>query len=755
MHDTSFRSTIARDALAGLVISLVALPLCLGIAQASGVPPMSGLIAGIIGGVIVGSLSGSHISVSGPAAGLTAVILAQIANLDGDLRAFSLVVLLSGAIQLGFAALRAGFFSNYIPNNVIKGLLAAIGLILILKQLPHLVGHDAEPEGAMAFEGVEGTNTFSMLARMSIDWGACIVGIVTLGLILFWDHSPLKKLLIPSALLAVLVGVAINGLFALAGSSLAISPAHLINLPLIREMESPMSVMIFPDFSQLSNPAVYLSAITIAIVGSLETLLNIEAADKLDTYKRATPPNRELFAQGVGNACCGLLGGIPVTSVIVRSSVNASSGSKTRAAAIIHGLILLAAVIAIPGVINLIPLSALAAILIATGFKLASPTLFKRMYQEGWKQFLPFAATVTAILFTDLLTGILIGLAVSTAFILHSNLRKGVHLVREKHLSGEIIRIQLASQVSFLNRAALATTLEEIPSGSQVVIDARTTDYIDPDIHALIRKFRNEEAEARNIKVSVLGFMSHYELDDEIQYVDVSTKEAQNRVTPQDVLDLLKEGNRRFVSGERLYRDLARQVNVTSTTQHPMAVVLGCMDSRASTELVFDLGLGDIFTIRQAGGIGGRKALGSIEYGCKVAGSKLVVVLGHTGCGAVTAACDLGLKKADPGEATGLENIGYVTEVIQESYEDEVKCCGEPHSITPDFVDRVAERNVLQTMAYIRDNSQVMRDLLESGQIAIVGAMYDIRTGKVTFFEDSKIESSEGFTKQEVGALPA
>ena len=731
------KNYIARDLIAGVVVFLVAVPLCLGIAHASGVPIVAGVLAGVIGGIVVGLLSGAHISVSGPAAGLTTIVLAQMSKL-GSFEAFLLAVFLSGILQILFGALRAGLLANYFPNTVIKGLLAAIGVILIMKQVPHLVGHDPDFEGDMAFQQPDGENTFSelLIAFQRFLPGAAFIGISCLLLLIAWDRSRLKKSLFPAPLAAVLLGVLLNEVFKATGSSLAIAFSHLVQVPVLGDDVGWDQIFHFPDFSQWQNPAIYLAAVTIAIVASLETLLNIEATDKLDPYKRFAPQNRELFAQGVGNAVAGLVGGMPVTSVIVRSSVNASAGGVTKLATIVHGLLLAVSVFLLPEWLNKVPLSALAAILVVTGWKLASPKLFREMRAEGMAQFLPFILTLLAIVLTDLLVGILIGLGVSLLFILYSNLRRGFHVVRESHVGGPVTRLVFANQVSFLNRAQLATTLAEFGRGDQVILDARTTDYIDPDILSVIKEFRDQQAPVRGAQVSLTGFKDRYPIDDKIQYVDVSTRDVQAQTTPDRVLSLLKEGNQRFVSGERLNRDLVRQVDATSDGQHPLAVVLACIDSRIATEMIFDLGLGDIFSCRVAGNIAGTKMLGSMEFACKIAGAKLILVLGHTRCGAVKAACDLVEKEADPAAATGLTNLGALMGPLGEAIKRETSTTKGRDGRNEEFVNRVAELNVLSVMDYIRANSPTLKELIDQDAVRLVGGMYDVRTGRVEFYEN-------------------
>jgi carbonic anhydrase/SulP family sulfate permease len=727
--------SIIRDLVAGLVVFLVALPLCLGIAHASGAPIVAGILSGIIGGVVVGVLSGSHVSVSGPAAGLTAIVLAQIQAL-GSYEAFLLAVAISGILQIALGAMRAGVLANYFPTNVIKGLLAAIGVILILKQAPHLVGHDKDYEGDLTFFQPDGENTISELTQMLRAFlpGAAAVGLACFALLMAWDRSPLKKSPFPAPLAAVLLGVLVSEILRASGSSWSIEASHMVAVPVIgAEGQGWDTIFRLPDFSQFTNPRVHFGAATLAIVASLETLLNLEATDKLDPQRRHSPPNRELVAQGVGNLAAGLVGGMPMTSVIIRSSVNANMGARTRLSTIAHGVLLAVCVLLLPTLLNRIPLAALAAILVTTGLKLASPALFRSMWREGAGQFVPFIITLVAIVFTDLLLGVAIGMAVSLLFLLNGSLRRGMTIIREEHASGIVNRIQLADQVSFLNRAALQETLARFRRGDQVVLDARSTDYIDPDILGLIRSFRDEVGPAQGISVSLMGFQNRYSLSDRVQYIDVSTRDVQASLTPVRVLQLLREGNERFVSGRRLQRDLARQVDATSEGQHPMAVVLGCIDSRAPVEMVFDVGIGDLFVCRLAGNIPSRKALGSMEFACKVAGAKLVMVLGHTRCGAVKAACDFVHSGADVEQATGLSNLPHVIEPLKEAVRREHETREDRTAKNEAFVDRVAAINVRNVMRAIREGSPVLRDMIDRGEIGLAGGMYDVKTGAVTF----------------------
>ncbi len=728
------------DLIAGLVVFLVAVPLCLGVALASGAPLFAGLVSGMVGGILVGLLSGSHTSVSGPAAGLTAVVAAQIQNL-GTFEAFTLALILGGVIQILLGLLKAGGISAFVPSSVITGLLSAIGLILILKQIPHLFGHDSDPEGEMSFVQPDRETTFSEFGKMLEDLhpAAAAIGLASVALMIVWDRHPrLKKSIVPAPLFVVLLGIVAAKVLPYFGSNWVIGPSHLVQVPVASDLRGFLGQFVLPDFSRIMDPAIYLSAFTIAIVASLETLLNLEAVDKLDPLKRKSPPNQELLAQGIGNVACGLIGGIPITSVIVRSSVNINAGGRTRLSAIFHGLLILASVFAIPGLLNSIPLSALAAILLMTGLKLASPKVIAKMWHAGRRHFLAYIVTVTAIVFTDLLIGILIGMGVSIAFILHDNLRRPLNLIREKHIGGEVLHLRLSEQVSFLNKASIDKLLNELPPGSRLLIDAHGCEFIDPDILMLIRDFDQDSAPVRGIKVSLTGFKDRYLIENRIQFVDYSTLELQSSMTPEQVLAVLFEGNERFRNGHRLTRDLNRQVLATAQGQHPLAVILSCIDSRSPAELLFDLGLGDIFSIRVAGNVVGPKVLASMEYGTAVAGAKLILVLGHTRCGAVSAAVQFHDSQRPVSEVSGCQHLDHILKRIDESIEDSENAADKVSSRSEEsLIVDVIRKNVVHSVRYVLDESETIRKLVAEGRIAVVGAVYDVSTGEVEILPEA------------------
>lgn len=528
-------ANLKSDFASGLVVFLVALPLCLGIAMASGAPLFSGIIAGVIGGIVVGYLSQSHISVSGPAAGLTAIILTAITDL-GAFDVFLMSVFIAGLIQLALGFLKAGSISSYFPTNVIEGMLAGIGIIIILKQLPHAFGYDADFEGDQAFVQNDGSNSFSFLFDVvnHIHLGAVVISLVSLAILISWDKVPfLKKLkLVPGALVAVVLGVVLNEFFVSSGSSLAIAKEHLVSLPVPKSFDEFKSILITPNFAAVTNPQVWVVGITIAIVASIETLLCIEAADRMDVQKRYTNTNVELRAQGIGNIVSSLLGGLPMTSVVVRSSANNNAGAKSKMSAIIHGVLLLISVLSIPTILNKIPLATLATVLILVGYKLAKPATFKHFWEKGKYQFIPFVATLVFVVATDLLKGVALGIIISVIFVLRGNLKRAYSFKKEEYEDGDIIHIDLAQEVSFLNKAAIKLTLSEIPENSKVVISAEDTEYIAHDVLDLIREFKETRAIDENIEVKLKGFKEAYELE--------NTPENNNHVSIEHYYDVAK-----------------------------------------------------------------------------------------------------------------------------------------------------------------------------------------------------------------------
>lgn len=717
-------SKIKSDLPASLVVFLVALPLCLGIALASGAPLLSGILSGIIGGIVVGIISESHTSVSGPAAGLAAVVLSAISQL-GSFETFLLSVVLAGLIQLTIGIIKGGIIANYIPSDVIKGLLAAIGIILILKQIPHAVGFDRDSQGDFSFNQTDGKNTITELLSIFnyFTWGAIIISISSILIMIYWDKTPLKKIkFFPSSLFVVIFGVVLNTIFHKTVPSIAISIENYVHIPKFSDLNS---FIIFPNLNNIGTFQVWGVALTIAIVASIETLLNLEAVENIDPHKRQASPNRELIAQGVGNIFSGLIGGLPITSVIVRGSVNINAGAKSKLSTILHGLFLLISILVLSPVLNLIPLASLASILILTEYKLAKFSLFKEMYKKGLNQFIPFITTLLAIVFTDLLIGVLIGLGVSVFYILKSNFKNPFVIQKQTLHSNEIIRIELPNQVSFLNKASIKETLWSIPKSAKVVIDASHSDFIDDDVLEIITNFKNIISKDKKIKLNIIGLKKHYELEDYIQFVDVLDKVAQEEMTPDEVLDILKKGNERFVKGSPSEKYLNHQINATSFGQNPFAIVLSCIDSRTTTEHIFDLGLGDIFSVRVAGNVLNKDILGSMEFATKLSGVKLIVVLGHSKCGAIIGACN----HLQLGNLTGLLNkvkpaILYEKTILENR-----------NGSNLEFVNIVSQLNVRLNIERIRKESSIIYELEQLKKVKIIGGFYHIESGKVTFFE--------------------
>ena len=501
----SIFSNLKADFSASIVVFFVALPLCLGIALASGAPLFSGIIAGIVGGVDVGAISGSKFGVSGPAAGLAAIVLLSIPAL-GCFEYFLAAVVIAGAMQIVFSILRFGTIAQYFPSAVIKGMLAGIGILIILKQIPHAFGYDADFEGDQSFWQQDGENTFTALISTfnHVSTGAILVSIITFIVLIFWDKlvdNSFKALkIIPASLLAVLLGVLYTFLSPMISSGLVIEPAHLVSVPIASSFNDFIHQFSLPDFSLIKDNKLWVTAATIAVVASIETLLCVEATDKLDPTKSITPPNRELLAQGVGNMVSGFIGGLPITQVIVRSSANIQSNAKSKMSAIIHGLFLLLAIAFIGPFLNKIPLAVLAVILILVGYKLAKPSLFKQMYNAGWSQFIPFIATIVGILFLDLLKGIGIGMLVGVIFILYRSYKNSHYLVKENTEGTKVI--QLAEEVTFMNKARLLKELSEVEENTTLVVDKSRSRYLDYDVIEMIEDFK-VTAKEKNINYTI------------------------------------------------------------------------------------------------------------------------------------------------------------------------------------------------------------------------------------------------------------
>ncbi|MBK8814752.1 MAG: bifunctional SulP family inorganic anion transporter/carbonic anhydrase [Methylococcaceae bacterium] len=726
-RDESFSlfSNLKDDFPAGIAVFIVTVPLSLGIALASGAPLFSGLITGIVGGLVVAPLSGSALGISGTAAGLSLIVLPAIQNLGFS--AFLLAALFAGLLQVVLGLMKAGVIAYYFPSSVINGMLSGIGIIIFLKQIPHAVGYDKDFEGDFAFSQPDDFSSFSELLNMigAFQPGAVLIAVVSLSILLVWESAAMQRQRvshwIPAPLVVVVASVFINEVLRYYYPEMALGEMHLVTIPVVENIPELLQQLHFPDFSQRANPQIYLVGLTLAIVASLETLLSVEAVDKLDPYKRITPSDQELIAQGLGNICSALLGGLPMTQVIVRSSINIQSSAKTKMAGIINGTLLLVAVLLIPGLLNKIPLASLAAILLVVGYKLATQAAVKTLYRSGWYQFIPFCATVLGLVFTNILIGILIGLTAALFAILLENY-KSASYYKETQIGNKTI-IRLSEHVSFLNRANIQQSLEALPPHSEVVIDATRSKYIDFDVFEIINNFKSE-AHHKHIKITLENMRGFGSLPP-LENVRSHTYDSQKSLSPLQILELLKEGNERFVNNLKSNRNLLEQVNDTSDGQFPIAIILSCMDSRTSVELIFDLGLGDVFSARIAGNIINDDILGSMEFACKLAGSKLIVVLGHTHCGAIKGA----VSHAQLDHLTGL------LEKIQPAI-DSVKQDLQPDSYIDKetFVQKVADKNVQLIVNRIRAQSNILAGMEKSGEIAIVGGMYDIESGKVAFY---------------------
>lgn len=724
-NNPTFWDNLQYDLPAGIAVFLVTVPLSLGIALASGAPLFSGLITGVIGALVVAPLSGSALGISGTAAGLALIVLPAMESLG--INAFLLAAIIAGIIQIIMGLLKAGVIAYYFPSSVINGMLSGIGIIIFLKQIPHAMGYDQDYEGDFSFDQGDNYSSFSELLHM-VDFvtpASVAIAVISLFILILWEQDFMRKHVIfreiQAPLVVVILGIIANQTLHNSAPDLALQDSHLVMIPVIQNFAGLLAQLHFPDFSQLGNSKIYWIGFELALVASLETLLAIEAVDKLDPYNRVTPTNRELIAQGIGNISSAMLGGLPLTQVIVRSSVNVQSGAKTKVSAIFSGILLVGAIFLIPQFLNQIPLASLAAILIVAGYKLIRPRIFIDLYKSGNYHFIPFIATILGLVFTNILFGILIGLTIALFSILLENF-KSAYYFKESQIGNKTI-IRLSEHVSFLNRANLQQTLESLPNGCEVVIDASRSKYIDYDIYEIIQKFK-VEAEQKKINL-VLENVRGYGCLEPVEFIRSYDSDFQHSLTPDKVLEMLQEGNKRFVYNLKSNRNLLEQINDTSDGQFPLAIILSCMDSRTSVELIFDLGLGDVFSTRIAGNIVNDDILGSMEYACKLAGSKLIVVLGHSHCGAIKGACD----DAKLDHLTGLlaKIKPAIAHVEHEKSAD--------HKIDKDeFVQKVADNNVKLTVEQIRQRSKVLVDLEQTGAIKIVGGMYDIETGKVQFF---------------------
>ena len=714
------------DLISSIVVFLVAIPLCLGTALASGAPLFSGILSGIIGGIIVGSISGSPVSVSGPAAGMAAVVLGAISQL-GSFEMFLFSLMIAGLLQIFIGSMRAGFVAEYVPSNVVQGLLCAIGILLIFKQLPLAFTHSSNIADlkVQLLDTDEGFSFEPLLSLSShINKGASLLSLTSIAVLFFFDKTAIRWLkFIPGPIVVVIMGILLNEFFIATNSPLIQSSPQLVNIPQHDGLSDFFRNMTSPDWSAWQNPKVYFYGLLLAIVASLETLLNIKAGEKLDRKQRSCSKDRELIAQGIGNLAAGLIGGIPVTSVIVRTSVNIQTGAKTKVSTIFHGLFILLSVLMLPQALNKIPLSSLAAVLIYTGYKLSKPSIYISLYRQGWDRFFPFLVTIVSIVMLNLLEGILIGLMVSVFYILKSNSQVRLNIIKEIYPNGVTNRLILPQQITFLNKASLVEELKSIPNKSQLIIDARYSDYIDKDIIEFLKEFQDQQAPHRKISLNLMGFKDNYDIHNYIDFINVTTYDVQTTLTPSRVLTILQEGNKRFLDDTQIHRSIQSDIKHTSATQHPIAVVLGCIDSRVPVETIFDMSFGDLFCVRVAGNVINDDVLASIEYATHVVGAKLIIVLGHTRCGAIQAACN------------EVES-GFITQLlakIQPSIDAETQTKTHRKGNNIEFVDNVTELNIANTIWNIYKQSTILRDMIDKNDVGIVGAMYDVNSGDVNF----------------------
>lgn len=718
-----------KDLAAGVAVFLVAVPLCLGIAHASGAPLASGLISGIIGGIVTGIISKSQLSVSGPAAGLTTIVLASLAKL-GSFESLLLATLIAGIIQVLLGVLKLGYVSKYIPLNVIKGMLAAIGLILIIKQFPHLIGYDFEEMGVEEFniksadlnesyheakQAEKNTLTVFLHSFRYLNYGVVIIGIISLSFLFAWERfAPLKLRPVPGSLIVVVLGIAINYLYNKTGFY-PLETDHIVNVPGVSSYSELQSFLSFPSSMQVANPQLYVVAFTIAIVASIESLLSLEAVDKLDPEKRQSPANTELIAQGAGNIVCGLIGGLPITSVIVRGSVNVSSGAKTKASAITHGVLLLLAVLLFTGVINLIPLSCLAAVLIHTGFKLNSPSIYKKFFKKGWMEFIPFTVTILTILFSDLLVGVSIGLVVSAFFIVAQDYKAPVLNIVDM---GVKKRLQLGQNVTFLHKPKVIKALEFVAQGEIIEIAAPADSFIDNEVRELINEFY--EVQTSNGKEVILGGFNNMSQKEALQD-DMSSS-----------YEKLFVNNKKWIE-EKLNLDKNYFENLAKG-QAPKYLFIGCSDSRVPANEITGTEPGEMFVHRNIANLVVNtdiNLMSVLQYSVEVLNVKHVIVCGHYGCGGVKAAMEeksFGLIDKWLNEIKDVYRM-YRGEI--DAVEDEEK----RHRVLVERVVREQVYNILKT-SFIQNNKA------RYGFPEVHGWVYDIHDGRII---DLDIDTTRDF----------
>lgn len=721
----SMFSRLDKDIPAGIVVFLVALPLCLGIALASGAPLISGLISGIIGGIVIGYLSKSGTSISGPAASVSAVVLLAIKDL-GSFQLFLGALIIAGIIQIMLGIVRAGILADYMPTSIIKGLLAGIGIILILSQLPYTIGYELDKSKMLNYSEDYLGNASYMLAEFfnAFTIGAIVISIISLCILIFWDKTPLKNFkLIPPALVVVILGVLLNQLFKYTLPFLYLDGIHLVNIP---NVDSISTFFTFPDFTGYNKPKVWTTALTIAIIASISTLLNIEATDNIDKLKRRTPPNRELIAQGIGNTLSGFLGGIAITSVIVRSSVNIEAGAQTKLSTIIHGLLLLVSVLFLSRVLNLIPLASLAAILLVVGYKLASIRVFRSLYKRGWNQFLPFVLTVIFIVLTDVLTGVLIGSALSIFFLLRSNYYNPFYIENIKYIQDEVIKLELSNEVSFFNKASIRNTLWSVPDNSKVLIDATFTSYIDPDVIDILNDFQNTVAKDHNIEVNIIGLKDTYVLGEEIDFYKKAKAEIKAKTTPNEILAYLKEGSTTYASRNLMSRKVTSNNLMDHLNEDPLAVVVTSVDLREPLNMMLNTAIGDLVSLRSAGHILDTQSILNLEISCRDQGAKLVLFYGNSNNAVIKKALNNHINHTPSNLslliADALNSPQFSNRILTSESLDELS-------------NEIVSFNIERSKYDLANNSYYFKEALKKGTVGIASAFFNRNGNTIAFSE--------------------
>ncbi len=712
-----------KDIPSGIVVFLVALPLCLGIALASGAPLISGLISGIIGGLVIGAISQSEVSVSGPAASLSAVSLVALQTLD-TFEIFLLALFIGGLIQLLLGILKAGIIADYMPTSIIKGLLAAIGLILIFSQIPYALGVVPEDWNPLDYSRnyISNPPQYGVMLEV-VTPGSIVLSIISLFILIFWDKTVLRKIrFLPPFLVVVFIGVILNLLFRYFIPFLYVAGSQLVNIPNVEDFSSFLT---FPDFSAIGNIQVWTYAFTIALIASIASLLAIEAADNIDPHKRRSPPNRELVAQGIGNTLAGLIGGIPITTVIVRSSVNIEAGAETKLSTIIHGILLLASVLVLSSVINLIPLASLAVILLVVGYKLASVAIFKGMYSKGWTQFIPFFVTTIAILVTDVLLGVLIGTASSVFFLLRGNYFNPFHIEESTKTSKKkTIRLELSNEVSFLNKPAIKKALWDLPQHSKVIIDATFTTYVERDVLEILDDFQNTFARENDIEVTVIGLKESYLRKSPINPVSSQIARKSELSTPKDILGYLMDGNQQYVDGNLVSRRLKNKELLDFIKDAPLAAVINCIDMREPLNMLLNTDIGDLIPLRAAGNLLGDHLILSAEIACRKQGAKLILLMGNSKNSFIREA----LKAHLEGSGSYLHPLLKPALTSGEFSEKELG-----NGDIKVLADEITLWNLEESKKRIFNQNDYIREQVRLGNIGLCSAFFDRKTGKIEF----------------------